>query len=107
MRALRQPLETFFFRLGLLLIPRLSRRAVVGISRLAGRMAYTFAVREKRIGPDDAIEILNEIAGAVDYAHRLGIIHRDIKPGNILLSEGHALLADFGIAQAVSSMGGS
>lgn len=44
--------------------------------------------------------ILREVAGALDYAHRQNVIHRDIKPGNILLdSEGHALLADFGIAK--------
>ncbi len=48
--------------------------------------------------------VLTEIAGAVDYAHRQNVIHRDIKPGNILLdSEGHALLADFGIAKLAES----
>lgn len=51
------------------------------------------------------MQIVSEIAGALEYAHGLGILHRDLKPENILLSRGHALLADFGIARAASPEG--
>jgi serine/threonine-protein kinase len=64
-------------------------------------------VREKQLPLDDAIRLAAEVAGALDYAHRHGVIHRDIKPENIMLHEGSALVTDFGIALAVSSAGGS
>jgi len=53
----------------------------------------------------DAVRITVEVASALDYAHRHGVIHRDIKPENILLHDGSALVADFGIALAVSTAG--
>jgi eukaryotic-like serine/threonine-protein kinase len=61
--------------------------------------------RERQISVDDAVQITIEVASALDYAHRNGIIHRDIKPENILLEDGHAIVADFGIAHAISAMG--
>jgi eukaryotic-like serine/threonine-protein kinase len=48
---------------------------------------------------DEALRITREVALALDYAHRHGMIHRDIKPENILLVDGHAMVADFGIAR--------
>jgi serine/threonine-protein kinase len=50
-----------------------------------------------------ALSLAREVADALDYAHRQGVIHRDIKPENILLEEGHAIVADFGVARAVSA----
>jgi Protein kinase domain len=62
--------------------------------------------REKQLPVDEAVRIVTQVAGALDYAHRHGVIHRDIKPENILLHEGSALLADFGIALAVKQAAG-
>jgi serine/threonine-protein kinase len=55
--------------------------------------------REKRLPVDEAVHITREIGDALEYAHQAGIMHRDVKPENILLSGGHALLADFGVAR--------
>jgi eukaryotic-like serine/threonine-protein kinase len=63
-------------------------------------------VREKQLPVDEAVRIGREVADALDYAHRHGVIHRDIKPENILLHDGRALVADFGIALAVSRSDG-
>ena len=62
--------------------------------------------REKQLGVDDAVAITQKVAGALDYAHENGVVHRDIKPGNVLLSgQGEPLVADFGIALAVAQAG--
>jgi eukaryotic-like serine/threonine-protein kinase len=63
-------------------------------------------VREKQLPIADAVRIAREVADALAYAHQRGVIHRDIKPENILLHGGHALVADFGIALAVSRSDG-
>jgi serine/threonine-protein kinase len=59
--------------------------------------------RERQLSIDDAVRFTCEIAEALDHAHHEGVIHRDVKPDNVLLSGGHALLMDFGIAKAVES----
>ena len=62
--------------------------------------------REKRVPIEEALDIAAEVAGALAYAHSHGVLHRDIKPENILLTAGHAVVADFGIARAISVAGG-
>ena len=62
--------------------------------------------RETQLPLDDALRIAREVADALHYAHGRGVIHRDIKPENILLERGHAVVADFGIARAVTAAGG-
>jgi serine/threonine-protein kinase len=62
--------------------------------------------RETQLGVDEAVRITREVADALDYAHRRGVIHRDIKPENILLHDGRPMVADFGIALAVSAAAG-
>src|SRR5688500_15770565 len=58
--------------------------------------------RGERVPLDEAIALVTEVADALEYAHAAGIVHRDIKPENILLLRGHALVADFGIARALT-----
>lgn len=63
--------------------------------------------REPQLPLEDALAITRQLAGAMDYAHRQGVIHRDLKPENVLLFEGEAMLADFGLALAVREAGGA
>ena len=63
--------------------------------------------REKQLPIDEAVRIASAIASGLEYAHRKGVIHRDLKPENILLHDGQPLVADFGIALALSNAGGN
>jgi serine/threonine-protein kinase len=68
----------------------------------------SLAARLQRSGPlkvKDVIRIARQVGQGLDYAHEKGFVHRDIKPGNILLSHGNAVLADFGIARAMEVAG--
>ncbi|MEO8621047.1 MAG: protein kinase [bacterium] len=62
--------------------------------------------REKQLGINDAIRIAREVASALAYAHQQGVVHRDVKPENILLSSGHAMITDFGVARVLGSVTG-
>jgi Tol biopolymer transport system component len=62
--------------------------------------------RETQLPVPETLRIATEVADALEYAHRRGVVHRDIKPENVLLHDGHALVADFGIALAVEHAGG-
>jgi eukaryotic-like serine/threonine-protein kinase len=62
--------------------------------------------RETQLGVEESVRMAMSVADALDYAHRQGVVHRDIKPENILLHEGRPMVADFGIALAVSAAAG-
>jgi TolB-like protein len=83
----------------------------------AGRLWFTMpyvdagSLRQRldREGPlplSTALELTRDVASALDHAHRHGIVHRDVKPENILLHGGEAMLADFGVAHALGAAGG-
>jgi len=71
-----------------------------------GETLRAYLERAGRLPVAEAVRIAREIAGALDHAHAHGIVHRDIKPENVLLQDGHALVADFGIALALEQAGG-
>ncbi len=71
-----------------------------------GETLRTKLDRETQLGVDEAVRIARDVADALQYAHGHGVIHRDIKPENILLANGRPMVADFGIALAVSAAAG-
>ncbi len=61
--------------------------------------------RQNQLPVDEALHIARSLASGLDYAHRQGVVHRDVKPENVMLHEGEAMIMDFGIAKAVSVVG--
>jgi eukaryotic-like serine/threonine-protein kinase len=74
---------------------------------IQGESLRSKLAREGELPVVEAARILREIVDALSFAHRNGVVHRDIKPDNVLLSDGHAVVTDFGVAKAVSASSGS
>ena len=88
------------------IVPLLTAGHVAGLPYFTMPFIQGESLRERltRDGPlriEEAIRFLTEIADALAYAHRQGVVHRDIKPENILIQDGHAVVADFGVAKAL------
>jgi eukaryotic-like serine/threonine-protein kinase len=93
------------------LVPLLSAGAAGGLlyytmPLIEGESLRVKLAREGELPVSDAVRILSDVADALAYAHAHGLIHRDIKPGNVLLSGKHAVVTDFGVAKALSSATG-
>jgi eukaryotic-like serine/threonine-protein kinase len=73
---------------------------------ITGESLRAKLAREGELPVAEAVKILREVVDALSYAHRNGVVHRDIKPDNVLLSDGHAVVTDFGVAKAVSASSG-
>ncbi|MEO5813803.1 MAG: protein kinase [Gemmatimonadaceae bacterium] len=90
------------------LIPLLSAGEVLGLPYftmpyIEGESLRTRLLREGQLPVREAVKLSIEVARALDYAHRGGIVHRDMKPDNVLTHDGHALVTDFGIARAINA----
>jgi serine/threonine-protein kinase len=72
---------------------------------VAGESLRARLRRERQLPVEDALHVAREVGDALDYAHRQGVVHRDVKPDNILMADGHALLTDFGVARAAMTSG--
>jgi serine/threonine protein kinase len=79
-------------------------RALYYIMRyVEGESLFQRLERERQLPLDEALGITRDVAAALGYAHQRGVLHRDVKPENILLAEGRALVADFGLARAIGA----
>jgi serine/threonine protein kinase len=91
-----------------LIVPLLESGAAGGMlyyvmPYVEGESLYERLQREKRVPLGDALRITRDVAAALGYAHARGVLHRDVKPENILLAQGRALVADFGLARAIGA----
>jgi tRNA A-37 threonylcarbamoyl transferase component Bud32/tetratricopeptide (TPR) repeat protein len=93
------------------ILPLLDSGAAAGLlyyvmPYIQGEALRSRLARERQLPLEDVLQITRQIASALAYAHEQGVVHRDIKPENILLGADQAVLADFGIARALSAAGG-
>jgi serine/threonine-protein kinase len=70
---------------------------------IEGESLRAWLLRESRLSIDDAVRVLHDVADALAYAHERGLVHRDIKPDNVLVSRRHAMVTDFGVAKALTA----